>query len=104
LMRRLRAGPAALVDLARLLGVSRQAIRKFVASLEERGYVTVERDTADGRRCLVTLTPAGEAYARAVRDVARALNHDVARQIDEGALAVTLEVLTTLAAIYDIEA
>jgi len=75
-----------------------------VASLEERGYVTVERDTSDGRRSLVTLTPAGEAYARAVRDVARALNHDVARQIDEGALAVTLEVLTTLAAIYDIEA
>lgn len=49
-----------------VLGVSRQAARKVVEGLEQRSYVTAERDPADARRLIVSLTQTGQAYALAV--------------------------------------
>ncbi|UGQ13101.1 MarR family winged helix-turn-helix transcriptional regulator [Yinghuangia sp. ASG 101] len=46
-------------DLARALGVSKQAAGKTIATLADLGYVAVSPDPGDARRKLVNLTPHG---------------------------------------------
>ena len=65
-MRSLRAGDVSLGALGVTLGVTRQAARKVVNGLVERGYVHVTTSTQDSRRRLVTLTPRGRDYLAAV--------------------------------------
>jgi DNA-binding MarR family transcriptional regulator len=58
-----------------------------VEGLEQRNYVTTERDVGDARRLNVALTPAGEAYAWAVVEVINALNGALTERVDREALA-----------------
>jgi DNA-binding MarR family transcriptional regulator len=44
-------------ELARALGVSKQAAAKMIDELERAGYVTRTHDPSDGRRKLIVLTP-----------------------------------------------
>jgi DNA-binding MarR family transcriptional regulator len=46
-------------EIADLLHVHRSLVTRQVQDLEDKGYVQVSGDPADGRSCLVTLTPAG---------------------------------------------
>jgi DNA-binding MarR family transcriptional regulator len=91
--RRLLRGPTPVGRLAGGLGVSRQAARKIVDGLEQRKYVTTERDVGDARRLNVTLTPAGEAYGRAVVEVIDALNRALTERVDPDALVAARDVL-----------
>jgi DNA-binding MarR family transcriptional regulator len=91
--RRLLRGPTAVGRLDEVLGASRQAARKVVGGLEQRHYVTTERDPADARRLIVSLTKAGEAYARAVVEVIEALNLELTEQVDSEDLAAARSVL-----------
>ena len=50
--------PLAVGGLGSRLGISRQAARKLVATLEQRGYASAERDAADARR-LTSCSPRG---------------------------------------------
>ena len=52
-------------DIARQLGVSRQAIHRQIHQMREKGIVALEDDPADGRIKLVTIT-----------DLARKMNED----------------------------
>ncbi len=55
-------------DLARTLGVSKQAAGKTLATLADLGYVAADTDPRDARRKLVTLTPRGiDCLARTSR-------------------------------------
>jgi DNA-binding MarR family transcriptional regulator len=55
-----------MVALARVLGVGKSAVTKTVDRLEERGWVSRQRDSEDRRAVRAALTPAGrEAFARA---------------------------------------
>lgn len=96
-LRRLRAGPAALVDLAVVLHVSRQAARKVVTGLEQRGYVTISRDPDDARRSRVVLTTEGVRYARVVVRTAELLNAEVRAMVEAEDLATTAKILGTVA-------
>lgn len=91
--RRLLRGPTAVGQLAAGLGMTRQAARKIVEGLEVRRLATTARDAGDARRVIVSLTPAGERYARTVVDVLTALNDELARRIDPDALAAASHVL-----------
>ncbi|HEY3905094.1 MAG TPA: MarR family transcriptional regulator [Streptosporangiaceae bacterium] len=77
-IRMLRRGPQSIGALGAGLGVSRQAGRKVADGLEQRGYVTTERDARDSRQLNVVLTPAGGAFARDVVAVIAELNDEVA--------------------------
>jgi DNA-binding MarR family transcriptional regulator len=84
------------VTISRLgvrLGVTRQAARKVVDGLERRGFASEARDLADTRSVLVTLTPAGEAYADAVIAVIHTLNADLAARVSDDDLAAADAVL-----------
>lgn len=46
-------------EIADIQHVHRSLVTRQVQDLEDKGYVQVTADPADGRSCLVTLTPAG---------------------------------------------
>ena len=91
--RRLLRGPTPVGRLVDVLGATRQAARKIVEGLKRRGYVTTERDATDARRLIVSLTPAGEGYARAVVGVIEALNQEIAVRVPPDDLAAARRVL-----------
>ncbi len=92
-MRVLLRGPLPVGQLGTHLGVTRQAARKVADGLQRRGYAMTERDRRDARQLNVTLTPAGQDYARVVAAVIEELNQEVARRTDPAQLAVTDAVL-----------
>jgi DNA-binding MarR family transcriptional regulator len=93
-MRLLASGPHALGDFTRPLGRSRQAARKIVTGLVERGFASLETDPADARRRQVRLTTSGEEYAKAVTATVKTLNREIARMVDSHDLATAIVVLT----------
>jgi DNA-binding MarR family transcriptional regulator len=99
-LRWLSHGRVPLSELTATLGVSRQAARKVVDGLVERGYARVERDPDDARRLNVTLSESGDHYARAVIDVVRDLNSDLDARIDAYDLVVVKAVLRAVSALY----
>jgi DNA-binding MarR family transcriptional regulator len=93
-MRFLLSGSRALGAFAAPLGGSRQATRKVVTGLIERGYATLETEPTDARRRQVVLTPRGRAYADAVADTVNVLNQEVTEKVSPDELAAALSVLT----------
>jgi DNA-binding MarR family transcriptional regulator len=85
-LRTLIGGPRSIASLAGIVGVSRQAARKFADGLERRGFVTVISDAIDARRLQVALTPEGERYAAAVVQVVGRLNREIERIAEPGQL------------------
>jgi DNA-binding MarR family transcriptional regulator len=92
-------GPLPVGHLGAAMGVTRQAARKVVDGLEQRGYVSTERDSRDTRQLNVTLTPAGRDYARAVIAVMTELNREIAGRVSPAQLAAADSVLR--AALFD---
>jgi DNA-binding MarR family transcriptional regulator len=97
--RLLRRGPVPVGRLGAVLGVTRQAARKVADGLEQRGYATTRRDPRDSRQLNVTLTPAGQHYARAVVAVIEELNREVSQRTVPAELAAADTVLR--AALFD---
>jgi DNA-binding MarR family transcriptional regulator len=93
-LRFLAMGPHALGEFAVPLRGSRQAARKIVTGLIERGYASLETDPEDARRRRVHLTRAGREYARAVTQTVNALNRELTSKVDPDDLATALSVLT----------
>lgn len=96
-----RDGPCPVGVLGARLRVTRQAARKLVRGLEQRGYVATGRDPEDSRVVRVALTPAGEAYAQALVQTVRALNADFAGRVGAHDLAVAVSVLRAATTVGD---
>ena len=56
-------------EIADLQHVHRSLVTRQVRDLEDKGYAQVTADPADGRSCLVTLTPAGADEMARLRQV-----------------------------------
>jgi DNA-binding MarR family transcriptional regulator len=85
--------PLAAGELGAVLGVTRQAARKLVAGLEQRGYARLESDPRDSRRRTVVLTTTGEAYAAAIVATLEAMNRELGERVDRAALIAADAVL-----------
>ncbi|MGO8957513.1 MAG: MarR family winged helix-turn-helix transcriptional regulator [Streptosporangiaceae bacterium] len=92
-MRQLRRGPVPVGQLGADLGVTRQAARKVVRGLQERGYANTEPDADDARKLNVILTAAGRAYASAITEVIARLNRALAAKVTPEQLAAADTVL-----------
>jgi DNA-binding MarR family transcriptional regulator len=92
-LRRLLRGPASVGELGVPMGVTRQAARKVVRGLEERGYAITQADADDARKLNVILTPAGRAYAIAIIEVIAGLNQAVAARVTPDQLSAADAVL-----------
>ena len=95
-LRSLLDRPLSIVALARILGVARQAARKFADGLERRGYATVVNDEDDARRLRVILSPEGRRYATAVVEVVAMMNCEIELRTDPGQLQAARAVLQTV--------
>ena len=62
-----RLGPATTAELARREQITPQAMGTTIASLEQRALVIRRPDAGDGRRSILSLTPAGRAAIRSGR-------------------------------------
>ena len=59
-------GAMTIRDLATIQRTDHSLISRALPSMVKKGYITMERDTKDGRQTIVDLTPIGqEAYAKA---------------------------------------
>jgi DNA-binding MarR family transcriptional regulator len=80
----LDGGPQRITALAGREGLAQPTTTLMVKRMEERGWVTRERDTADGRVVLVSLTAAGrEALAEVRADYRGALRDHMLAMSDE---------------------
>lgn len=81
-------------ELARRIGVTRQAVHQTVADLEALGLVRVEPDPSHGRAKIVALTDAGRDNVRAALGAFAKIEADLARRIgseEVASLRSTLE-------------
>ncbi|MGA7836118.1 MAG: hypothetical protein WCA31_13000 [Acidimicrobiales bacterium] len=92
-LRFLASGPHSLGAVAAPLGGSRQATRKVVTGLVERGLANVNVDPNDARRRSVRLTEEGRDYASAIIAVIHELNGELAANVDAHELAAAISVL-----------
>ena len=69
------------VDIARALGVSRQAINQATKALIERGLIALDADPSDGRRKVLTFPPSGEAIGRDAVEIIRGMERELERRL-----------------------
>lgn len=98
-VRLLAREPLTVGSLGAIVGVTRQAARKLADGLERRGYARTDRDDGDARKLLISLTPRGRAYARAIVATIDERNRELARRVAPEQLAAADAVLR--AAILD---
>lgn len=70
-------GTAALGDVARTLGISRQAVHMSAKRLKQTGVIALRQATEGKREILISMTAAGEAAMQDSRDHIRMLEHEV---------------------------
>ncbi|HEY0248111.1 MAG TPA: MarR family transcriptional regulator [Gryllotalpicola sp.] len=98
LLRLRRAGETTSSALARLEGISPQAMGATIAALESRGLIEREKDAEDGRRILLRTTDAGREVIDARRG-ARA--EKMAQALAAGFTAQELDTLRAAAPLLD---
>ncbi len=86
-LRALHERPRPLTDLARELGVTKQAAAKVVGELEARSLIEREPSPADGRSTLLRLSPRGQALVAAAIRIGNAVERDLARDLGDDAAA-----------------
>jgi DNA-binding MarR family transcriptional regulator len=92
-VRLLNRRPRSIGQIGAALGVTRQAARKFVTRLEQRGFVVTARDASDARQVNVGLTPQGDQYARAIRRAIDALDRRLDQRVEHAQLLTADTVL-----------
>jgi len=93
----LAAGPKAQLDLARTIGVTPSVVVDMLDELEELDAVRRVRDTADRRRQLIELTPAGQRLRRAAARLARETDRELLDGLDAAEEAALRRVLDQIA-------
>jgi DNA-binding MarR family transcriptional regulator len=91
-------GPATSSELARLDKISPQSMGATLAALQQRGYVTRDRDPGDGRRIVLSITEAGQ---QKIRDRRGARTAQFARALDDGFSRAELEQLLKTAPLLE---
>ena len=85
------------VELARRLGVTKQAIGRLVRELEEEGLLCREADGADGRAFLVKFTDAGLAYLTRMHKCIEQVEREYERMVGPRRLAEIRAALAIIA-------
>jgi len=102
LLAALDGGPRRITELADREGLAQPTITLMVKRLLERGWVARERDAADGRVVLVSLTDEGAAVLGEVRaDYRSALSDHLAAMSDEQ-IAALLTATTALQGLIEV--
>jgi len=92
-------GGSRLVELAKGIGVTRQATAVLVRDLEAAGMVSSGPDPTDGRATLVSLTDAGAAFCRRAIKLMAIRERAIADEVGDADFAVLKSALRRLAAL-----
>lgn len=92
-----------IVELARRLGTSRQAVSQLVREIETRGFLERAPDPEDGRAVRVRHTPAGRALLADALVIMDAIESGYAALVGARAFADAKRVLRTIADATDAE-
>lgn len=87
-------GTTSPVDIARALGVSRQAINQATTSMIERGLVVLETDPSDGRRKVLGFPPSGEAIGRDAVEIIVGMERELEKRLGKKRLDTVRSALT----------
>jgi DNA-binding MarR family transcriptional regulator len=93
--------PTRVTDLARLSGMTKQALGQFVAHLERLGYVEVLPSEHDKRVRMIRRTSTGDLLVATTNDLWARVERRWKRQIGSERSAVFREVLIELATGWD---
>ncbi len=74
-----------IAQIGRQLAITRQGASKIVASLRDRGYVTVTASATNGREKTVQLTPRAHDYLAAHRSAARGIERQLQAELGQEA-------------------
>jgi DNA-binding MarR family transcriptional regulator len=92
-----RAGPASASELAAAEGVRPQSVAMSISVLEERGFVTRAPDPRDGRRQIVSITPAGQDLLESSRAAGEGwLSGVLTERLTKSECATLVEAMTLL--------
>ncbi|HKT72664.1 MAG TPA: helix-turn-helix domain-containing protein [Steroidobacteraceae bacterium] len=89
----LMLGERRAINIARKLGVSRQAISQILRGLEARGYVTITQDPTDPRARIASYSATFDPHAQMCAKIIRASERELARRIGKQAFAGLREAL-----------
>lgn len=84
-------------ELARRIGVTKQAVARMVKELEEDGLLTREGDAADGRAQLVKFTESGLKYLKRMHAVITQIESDYDRLVGKESMIAVRTALATIA-------
>ena len=84
-------------ELARRLGISKQAVGKRIRELEEAGFLKRETDNADGRAFLVSFTDAGISYLLEMHRAITEVEREYDAQIGSDNMAIARAALARIA-------
>lgn len=84
-------------ELARRLGVSKQAVGKRIRELEDAGFLKRETDAADGRAFLVSFTDAGISYLQEMHRAITEVEHEYDSLVGAGQMTTTRDALARIA-------
>lgn len=85
------------IDLARRMGVTKQAVARMVKELEEEGLLSREADDADGRAALVKFTEAGLDYMTRMHKCITQVERDYERMFGQDQMKLVRQTLGAIA-------
>lgn len=85
------------IDLARHLGVTKQAVAQMVKDLEEDGLVYRDADASDGRAALIRFTEAGLEYLFRMNKCMLQVEREYERMIGKDQMATVRAALAAIA-------
>jgi DNA-binding MarR family transcriptional regulator len=85
------------VELARRMGVSKQAIGKALKELEDANLVTRIPDDVDGRAFLISFTPQGLAYLLQIHEAIELVERQYAALVGEQGVRTLRKLLGSIA-------
>ena len=89
------------IDLARLVGMTKQSMAQLITGLEANGYVSLAPHPSDGRAKLVTLTAKGQQVQTAIITRTADIERQWAQQLGEARWQDAKETLRTLFDLLD---
>lgn len=81
-------------DIARNLGISRQAIHSTIAQMVDMGMLELKDDPADGRSKVIAITPKGVAMRADANEAVQALTAELGRRIGKAHVAALAAALS----------
>jgi MarR family transcriptional regulator, lower aerobic nicotinate degradation pathway regulator len=87
-------GPLSQAELGRCTGIDRSDIVASINAMVERGFLDRSPDPDDGRRNIITLTPAGKSHLEHLDALLAAVQREFLSALSPGESRTVIELLT----------